>query len=474
MKNEQTMFQKLKQVGMTYIIWRWMWLMLSSALLLMLGSALSSFDRHGATLFPGIFSIGMPIIIGMQWFVSVAKWQFADPRARLIPGYTRPHFLVIFVVLATFCIGNPLLQAFCVGIAPLGHLAFALLVGGSFLYSMHSDRGTLAIPGVVVLLSGLYPKTSPFWFSGAGDFQAIHVAGIFFGVSLFVWWLWKLATLHEEDEGYFVMPLGAPGSLSRLERVLQGRLQGRKAARGGLGYQLSDRWHNRLFTLSGNPSSAALSPYGWGLLSHGHRAALIGGGFALYGLSLSCLSIWLNRPFAALPGVIAPAIAAFAGPAVGAAISLRSRRVRMAPELLRPASRAAYFDGLFGSLAKLMLSLWLTMSIGLLVIVMTSPITIIRVNFTQITLGYLLLSLAVQLPAFALGLRMAQWQSTVLFALGCYVLAIAEFGLLVFWVNIQKEAGPIPAAAFAAALLIALGVPSLIGARRAWLRAELG
>jgi len=102
MKSEQTMFQKLKQVGMTHITWRWIWLLLPLNFALIL---VPVFIRRNDTealafTFATMFGTVMPIMTCMPLFMAIAKWQFADPRARLIPGYTRPHFAAIFSALA--------------------------------------------------------------------------------------------------------------------------------------------------------------------------------------------------------------------------------------------------------------------------------------------------------------------------------------------------------------------------------------
>ncbi len=465
------MLEQLKQVGMTYLTWRWIWLLLPLNFALMLAPVFISRTDDAETLtfsLGAMFAIAIPIMTYMPFSIGIAKWQFADPRARLMPGYGGPHFAAIFAVLAVLLVANPLLQAFCQGISPLGLLAFSLLLGGLFLQATLFQRGIYALPMMAVYMSSFFPTSSQIWFSTAGDFHAIHGAIAFGGAAMVGWSLWRLIALSEEDEGYFIVGFGS----SRLELLLKERLKGRKIARGGLKYQFSDRWHNRLTSLK-SPNPAALAQYGWMQFSHAQQAIAVGFGVVLYGISLSSMAQWLHKSSAGLPDPLVYMISLVL-PALAAAILLRSRRVRMASELLRPASRAAYFDGLFQSLAKLMLYSWLAMSLGSVIVLITSQATILQGDPVPLAVGFLLLSLAMQLPAFAIGLRMARWKSTVLFGLGYYGLAIAELGLLVAWVQLQKEMGPIPAAALAAVLLIAAGLPMLSGTRNAWLRAELG
>ena len=110
---QKTLSQKLRQVALTYLTWRWVWFILPLCLLMMLLSASSTkrlHDGQGALLTFAISGLALPIQFGIQWFSAVAKWQFADPRARLIPGYAKPHLTAIFAVLAVLLVANPLLQ----------------------------------------------------------------------------------------------------------------------------------------------------------------------------------------------------------------------------------------------------------------------------------------------------------------------------------------------------------------------------
>ncbi len=472
---QKPLFQKLRQVALTYLTWRWIWYILPLILFMMLLAAFntaSQINANDGLPVTMIFGIAMPILVSLQWFVAVAKWQFVDPRARLMPGYTSPHLAVIFAVLSVLLVLNPLLQAFCIGISPMGPLAFSLLLGGLFLLAFHFNQGITIIPAMAVFFSAMFPATSQFWFTGNSNHSTNHAALALVGAGLTAWWLWRIATLHEENEDYLIQPLGAPGSLSRLERVLQGRLEGRKAARGGFFYNFSDRWHNRLQTLAENPSPAALSQYGWGRFPLIQHAVLIALGFPLYDFILSFGAQWHGKDTAG-PSRGLVFVAAFFVSGMTAAISLRSRRVRMASELLRPANRIAYFEGLFQSLAKRSLVFWLAMNAGAWVVFVTSQMPMIAGDPTRLTIGFLLLSLAVQLPAFALGLRMALWRPPFLFFLGCYVLVGLEIGLLASWIVLQKTSDPILIALLGAIMLIALGLPLLTWARNAWLRTEL-
>ena len=317
------MLQKLRQVALTYLTWRWIWFLLPICLLMMFAAPFypkPPHDGQNPVLLFAIVGLAMPIQFGIQWLGAVAKWQFADPRARLIPGYTKPHLTAIFAVLAVLLVANPLLQAYCQDISPLGPLAFALLLGSLFLFAFHLNQGIAMLPAMALFFSIMHPTTSQFWFAGHSNYLTIHAALALLGAALTAAWLWKLATLHEDDEGYSIQPLGPPGSMSRLERVLQGRLAGRKAARSGPLSGVSDRWHNRLFTLPKNPHPTTLSQYGWGRFPLLQQAILVGLAVPLYGVGLShLLQKFDKNPGSGLQVMVY--VAAFAIPAFFAAIN---------------------------------------------------------------------------------------------------------------------------------------------------------
>ena len=118
------MWERERQVVRTYTTWRWLWLMGPSIALMMVGGAIGSYSQRGES--DAVFSSHLlrhrfsGVSRAPQWFVAVAKWQFANPRARLTPGYTGPHLHVIGAILAVVLVANPLIQAACMGISPVG------------------------------------------------------------------------------------------------------------------------------------------------------------------------------------------------------------------------------------------------------------------------------------------------------------------------------------------------------------------
>ena len=76
------MLERERQVVLTYTTWRWVWFFVPATLFLVFAFGLHA-ARHANTseepYYLGYMGSGMPIVIVIQWLVSVAKWQFADP-----------------------------------------------------------------------------------------------------------------------------------------------------------------------------------------------------------------------------------------------------------------------------------------------------------------------------------------------------------------------------------------------------------
>ncbi len=465
------MFQLERQVLLTYTTWRWIWFFVPMTLLLMLLGFFGSLSRDTdkAMLFSAVFGIGIPICAGMQLFVAVSKWQFANSRARLIPGYTGPHLRVIGTVLGIMLVANPLVFSLLQGISPLGPLAFALLLGGLFLHALQFNSALYMLPIGVVLLSGMYPPASPFWFSDGGGFGATHAVAALAGLGMVVAWLWRLANLNEEMDDYQVMPLGIPGSLSRLELVEQRRMQGRKVERGIWGRKSTDFWHDRLAQRLMTPTD--LAEYGWGQIPGIFRALLIGLGCVVYGVILSQVTNFSDKSFQTISMLV---LAAVMAPAFNAGILLRQRKSRLAQELLRPASREEYFDGLLKSLAKQAAWMWLSLSCAALVVAMLIGLPI-KYNLSKLVIGYLLWVPSAQLLLVALAISVARWRSSIACISGGYVLAGVTTGIFMAWADAPQYLHYFYSVSALMGILFGLVGWLLLGiARRAWLREELG
>ena len=160
-------------------------------------------------------------------------------------------------------------------------------------------------------------------------------------------------------------------------------------------------------------------------------------------------------------------------PAYGAALLMMQRLPRMAQELLRPATRSEYLDGLLLALAKQTGWLWLAMQVGLLAMAFATN-AFPDENLLSLAVPYLLISLAAQIPAFGMSLWLARKGSMRQIALGFCGVAIFQMAAIGAWWSSHEEWwGPL-VAGLAIALLLALGMKTIAWTRHAWQQLELG
>ncbi|NOY40833.1 MAG: hypothetical protein GXP26_03210 [Planctomycetes bacterium] len=467
---------KQEQVLLTYTTQRW--------LLLLPGFILLATSAAYATVFAGgkgaehlqmTFGLGFPIMMGFIWLVSTARWQFANPRARLLPGFTGPHLGVLATVFVLILLANPLCLAMGAGLSTPGTLAYALLLGGATLWGMQPGRGIFMLPTMVIFFSGMTSAGINFWFAVPNQFTALHGAMAVTGGAMVLGWLWRLSMLHEEMDDYQIVPLGTPGGHSRMERAEQRKLLGRVSARHNIIQALADRWHDRLHHLTERPQTRSqLLQYGFGRLSGETQALIAGLAFAAYGIFLSQLSFVNGGRMGPASGFVVMAIQfAMMGPAVITGLRMMLRLPRMAQELLRPATREEYLDGLLLAMAKQTGWLWLALQIGLLAMILSTG-AFPDENLWGSAMPYLLISLTAQVPTLGLSLWLARKGSMWRIILGLYAAMIFHGAVLGAWWWGRKQIGDLLFVTVATIVLLTLGAMLITWARRAWLREELG
>jgi hypothetical protein len=151
---------------------------------------------------------------------------------------------------------------------------------------------------------------------------------------------------------------------------------------------------------------------------------------------------------------------------------LQRRLPRLGQELLRPASRVAYFDGLFLVLAKQAMLFWLALQAALAVIAFSLG------TFTGQDLGraattYTLLSLAPQVPAFGWFLWLAKRHSIVFTVLGALVPMFLQVSMISLWWWRRESSGDAIFLLLAVAIALA-GWLVIRRVRQSWLNMELG
>lgn len=466
--NEKTMLQQAKQVALTYLTWRWIWFIIP----LMLAFVLSGILIKEETL--PLLSLGMPSVVGLIWIVAVAKWQFANPRARLLPGFAQSHLLVFGVILLLLFVISPLLVSARQGMNPWGPLAFALLLGGCALVSFLLNRGLFALPMIAICFSGFPGPTHKFWFGNHTTYTAIHVLLALVGSGMVGYCLWYLAQLTEEMDEYQVMPIGGM-QLSRVERAEQRRLIGRQIKKQKLLSWFNDRWLDHgIATVPNANRTAKLTQYGIARISGYLAAGLTAIAYALYGILLLRFNFMRQTDSSALQNHPHTMLILFAllPPAAVAGIVLLQHRPRMAQELLHPAMRASYLDSLLFALAKRSLLLWIGLLVGLGFLAFTTD-TFPQENTMSLILKFVVLSFAVQIPAFGLCLRLGLWNSQFVYMFGMYAVVGLQMGVISLWWR-HQEGWAWPIFSLILLLHILLGSWMIAWARRKWLQAELG
>ena len=471
--------ERILQVVLTYTTWRQTWFSMTFVgLLAVIAGYLPIYENSPSTgtRWTPSMAMGIPVLIGFVWLNAVAKWQFAHSRARLIPGYRTPHLAVLATVLTLLLVVHPVFLSLTSGqISPVGALAFTLLLGGIYLWGTSAGQQFFGVLVLVVFFSAMTETGFRFWFAAQGPYTAIHGVLLVAGALLVVGWLWHLTRLHEEMDDYQVVVLGMRSNWSRLERAEQRRAVGRQAARTGVIAALADRWHDRLQRLpAGNQGRLGLLRYGFGRLPAGLYALFAGLGFVVYGLFLFQLSFMRGS------GGLGPShghvtfLAMFALVLPTAAIGwmLQQRLPRLGQELLRPASREAYFDGLFLTLAKQAMLFWLALQAALAVIVLSLGMLTSQELGRAATI-YTLLSLALQVPAFGWWLWVAKRHSILFTLLVLYVSMFLQVSVVSLWWWCRGTSGDALFSLLAVAIALA-GWLVIRRVRQSWLNMELG
>lgn len=460
------MIDQLKQVGMTYITWRWMWFVISLTLLFTLPAILSE------NIFPLGLPLGIPCMMGLIWFAAVVKWQFVNPRARLLPGYARVHLLAFGTILLLMLVVNPLMLSVLYGINPLGPLAFTLSLGGCMLVALLLDRGVFILPTLVIFFSGFAESTQGFWFGGLATYGAVHFVIVLVCGGMVGYCLWYLAQLTEEMDEYQVVPLGGM-NLSRLERAEQRRLVGRQVKKQKLLGWFNDRWLDRGIALK-HAHTNSLVEYGIARNSGYLMACLASLAYTLYGLALMQFDFIRHGSSDVIQHHPPKILVLFAIliPAGSVGMLLMQHRPRMSQELLRPAGRTRYIDSLLTSLVKRSVLLWVGLLAGLWVIGFATD-TLPKENVVSLSLKFLALSFAVQIPAFGICLRLGLWKSIFGYAFGMYAAVGLQMGAISLWWHYGQEWGWVVFGLFLIGHVV-VGAGVIFWARRKWLEAEHG
>lgn len=464
------MLRKVWQVCLTYLTWRWIWFVCGSAMFFV-GVGLASNSSRAKNLnYPA--ALGMPVFVGFAFLVAIAKWQFAHPRARLMSGYKAPHLFVFGTILIVLLVANPLLLSYRGGISVAGTLAFTLLLGGSYLWSVGFDRGWMVLPCMALFFSPYIPAGNHFWFSDEQPYRLAHAGLVIVGLTLVIGWLWRMAHLDEEMSDYQTNIKMGWLRPSRLESAELRKYEGRRAARKGLGSWLADRWHDRLHWPVLVPSEkrpsakTKLLRYGFTSIPPAQQALGVTCFVVLFAMMMFQFKSWQKTP--SLSVLAMPFFFAMVLPAGVTLFQFTRRRSRMAHELLYPLTRTEYIDGLLRAAGRQLLFLWIATQVALGTAVKIGTTHLVEMTFPAFA-SYAFFAAAAQLVGFGCILWLARFTNGFVYIVGLYFVVGIQALLFAAWRN------PSPLGTFLLlGLALALGVALIMHSRRLWLRAELG
>ncbi len=417
-------------------------------------------------------AMGMPIMGIAFWVTSVAKWQFVNPRARLLPGFTAPH-LVIIAGWFTLGIGFVSLTIGLAlnGINPLAALAYGSTCGALFVWAIHTAKPLLTLFSMAIYFSPAAGFAQPFWIGSSPTLTLVRLAVILTGTAGIALWMWRLATLTEESQAYVIPTQAQAGKASRMEKSEARRNVATQLSRAKLAGWIVDRWAESLIGRRARTAAerTALLPYG-----HAGAPAWIR---CLWLMTIMVVVVIVNILVAGTSSmtstirIAAPTalIFTFMGPAISTQL-LAMRRARMQTELLWPMTRRQYIDGLFRIVAVEAMEVWIV-TMGLLGASVAALIPeLLRADYV---VGLGVATLVSLVVAFGLSTLVALIESgtkrMLLLIVGLYLVA----GLLMGVCAAYVYAGAVPAYGLGIIVLLG-GVLLTRWSHRQWLCAELG
>jgi hypothetical protein len=407
------MLRQVEAVLMTYTTRRSLWLVFSLALLFIglptIGMVSAKHGDDARNTQAALYLLGFAGGGVAYLLLSQAKWQFADPRARVLPGFVRPHLAVTAGIAAIGLILWPLLVAFLGGFNPLGCLACVLAIAIPYLWGTHWSRMAPSIPAFLTFLSLMTEAGRHFWLaSDARDqFFVIHGCIVIAAVAVFAIWLVRLAALREEMDDYNIPVHVQSGSATRMERSQTNRNLARHFLKNSLSRSSTDFWHDRLEgrherSVAGRQR---LLRYGFSALPLEVQGLLM---TVLMGSTMIVCAYLLRGDSTGGGWSVMPLVLFGTWPALNVSQMLAMRRARMSQELMLPLTRVQYIDGLVSVAATATAIMWLLLHVILGVVVAFSYS---QLPAAPMTVLFVATSLCVQPYLFGVNAYTARFQS---------------------------------------------------------------
>ncbi len=411
-----------------------------------------------------------------SWFASLladqTKFQFAHPRAKLLPGFALPHVFVPAAIAVFVGLVLPAGIAFVWIAPPLVLIAISSLMFAVLLLSRFFPIFAWIACGTFIL--GIYLPTHfgyDIWELGYGLSPSICLVATAIAWTAVAYYLIRLRTLHEEEGVY-------QQSLDETQKVRadgidgQTRAQFKQFARW---WFLSDRWHARIGDYHQQRRARIIRSlrYGFGappveFVAAGYAFLIM---IAVIFITPKCDDSYDISRSTDYVFLILPALFASLAPLAVAGGAFEKRLPRMANELMFPLTRRQLIENLLLAAASYSITLWIIgCAVGAVVLFVILPSEAIGLSLFATAAALCAVS---AVAAFGLSLNIVLWEvrAAQFFVMGLFVLGIIT--LLLTWWTSREDTGDAPFWV-AAAIVGAVGVVMIRSAHDTWLNLELG
>jgi hypothetical protein len=473
------MFEMIKPVLLTYATRRsvqWgiglgggFYLLIIFAMAMHDHSRYGEFRTGGGSGFIGAFASAFAAYL----LVSQAKWQFVDPRARLLPGFARPHLLVLTALAVIGILLAPLLEAIAARLSVVGYLAFTTALASSFIWAMHANSGPGTMLSMLLGFSMMSERVRYFWVSpeSVERFFPLHATVLLAGWAAIAAWLRRLVRMTEESDDYSIPIQAQSGSATRMERTQASRNILRSKLSNGLwNGGPSDGWHDRLIHYHARTIRDRQRLFRYGFAPQPFEYSVCW--TALWMTTVTLLIRWQSSSADVALAFNAGSLAPFVFfPALMPGQFLAMRRARMTQELLFPLSRREFVDSVLLELARVLVLSFAVLGAVALLLVNVIPFAPFDFPISKVLAAFAMVA-AVQPFFFAVNVYTALWNSAlarlgIMMAAMMPLMAVTTGAILPL-----KYRGPTLTLGIAATVL-PLGLWFVAKARHKWLNAEL-
>jgi hypothetical protein len=440
------MTAQFKQVAITYVTRRSLWLVALFALVgapMLVVAALDPGFRRSAPQTAAMFPLGIGGAMLAWMLLTQAKWQFCESRARLLPGFARAHLAVLAgLIMLGFGIFPPLAALAC-GWNVLGAASCMAGIGAAYIWTMHNNNWAMGLLTMVQLFSLATGPGLEFWVQpdATSKFLLVHAAIFVAAWTGLAAWLGRLPHLREEDSDYLIPIQAQQGSATRMERTQAARTLARQMSRARIHRIASDRWLDRLQCAKAVTTAARqwLLRYGYGPAPVALTAVFFTVSFGVMIVLMARYQITSsNSTREILPAL--PMLVIMPSFIVGGMFVMR--RARLGHELLLPLSRRQFVNGLFLTAAWNAVVMWAVTHATLLGLISWAEPATLTPPFI---IGMTALSLSVQTWAFAVAAWMSRLQSGGARMIGMILAIMPLVGVLAFGMEgLPRNPSPLP------------------------------